>query len=121
LSNKTRAVLIILAGVVLVAIGVFASYLLIQSFQAGQAPLDEEIIVEEVITTEVVITTRDLFLGDRIAEGDVELTSVPIETPPAPPCLRPKTPWAGSSNPTSSRGRWCSLTTWPTRPIITRT
>jgi Flp pilus assembly protein CpaB len=82
LSNKTRAVLIIFAGVVLVAIGVFASYLLIQSFQAGQAPPDEEIIVEEVITTEVVITTRDLFLGDRIAEGDVELTSVPIEMAP---------------------------------------
>jgi len=82
LSNKTRAVLIILAGVVLVAIGVFASYLLIQSFQAGQAPSDQEIIVEEVITTDVVITTRDLFLGDRIAEGDVELTSVPIEMAP---------------------------------------
>jgi pilus assembly protein CpaB len=82
LSNKTKAVLIILAGVVLVAIGVFASFLLIQSFQAGQTPATMEAAEEEIITTDVVVVTRDLFLGDRLAEGDLELATVPIEMAP---------------------------------------
>ncbi len=82
MSNKTKAVLIILAGVVLVAIGVFASFLLIQSFQAGQTPATMEAAEEEIITTDVVVVTRDLFLGDRLAEGDLELATVPIEMAP---------------------------------------
>ncbi len=82
MSNKTKAVLIILAGVVLVAIGVFASFLLIQSFQAGQAPATTVAPEEEIITTDVLVVTRDLFLGDRLAEGDLELASVPIEMAP---------------------------------------
>lgn len=82
MSNKTKAVLIILAGVVLVAIGVFASFLLIQSFQAGQTPATTVAPEEEVITTDVVVVTRDLFLGDRLAEGDLELANVPIEMAP---------------------------------------
>ena len=82
MSNKTKAVLIILAGVVLVAIGVFASFLLIQSFQAEQTPATMEAAEEEIITTDVVVVTRDLFLGDRLAEGDLELATVPIEMAP---------------------------------------
>jgi len=59
LSNKIKALLIILAGVILVGVGVFASYLLIQRFQAQQAP---EVVQEEIVRTDVVAITRDLFL-----------------------------------------------------------
>jgi pilus assembly protein CpaB len=79
LSNKIKAILIILAGIILVAIGVFASYLLIQRFQAQQAPAA---VQEETVKTDVVVVTRDLFLGDTLAEGDLEIASVPVEVVP---------------------------------------
>jgi len=79
LSNKIKALLIILAGVILVGVGVFASYLLIQRFQAQQAPPTAQ---EEIIKTDVVVVTRDLFLGDTLAEGDLEIASVPVEVAP---------------------------------------
>jgi pilus assembly protein CpaB len=79
LSNKIKAILIILAGIVLVAIGVFASYLLIQRFQAQQGP---EIVQEETVKTDVVIVTRDLFLGDTLTAGDLEIASVAVEVVP---------------------------------------
>jgi pilus assembly protein CpaB len=79
LSNKIKALLIILAGVILVGVGVFASYLLIQRFQAQQAP---EVVQEEIVRTDVVAVTRDLFLGDTLMEGDLEVISVPVEVVP---------------------------------------
>lgn len=81
MSNKAKAVLIILVGIVLVAIGVFASFLLIQRLQADQAPAPEVVEVE-IIETEVVVVTRDLFLGDRLTQNDVELISIPEELAP---------------------------------------
>jgi Flp pilus assembly protein CpaB len=82
LSTKAKAIFIIFAGIILVAVGVFASYLLIQSFQVGQAPAEPEFVQEEVIKTDVVVVTRDLFLGDRITEADLELASIPVENAP---------------------------------------
>jgi pilus assembly protein CpaB len=79
LSNKVKAVLIILAGIVLVAIGVFASYLLIQRFQGQQTP---EVAQEEIVRADVVTVTRDLFLGDTLTAGDLEIASVPVEIIP---------------------------------------
>lgn len=79
MSNKVKALLIILAGVILVGVGVFASYLLIQRFQAQQAPPTAQ---EEIIKTDVVVVTRDLFLGDTLTEGDLEIASVPVEVAP---------------------------------------
>ncbi|HAF49231.1 MAG TPA: hypothetical protein DCL08_08360 [Anaerolineaceae bacterium] len=79
LSNKIKAILIILAGIILVAIGVFASYLLIQRFQAQQAPA---VAQEEIVRTDVVAVTRDLFLGDTLTQGDLEVISVPVEVVP---------------------------------------
>ena len=66
-------------GLVLAAIGVFASILMIQRFQASQAPAVLEV---EPIKTSVVIMTRDLVLGDRITEPDVTLVQVPVELTP---------------------------------------
>jgi pilus assembly protein CpaB len=83
LSNKLKAVLIIFLGVILIAIGVFASYLLLQRLQADQAPpAAQEFIEVETIRADVVVVTRDLFLGDRLAAADLELASVPVELVP---------------------------------------
>jgi len=79
LSNKVKVFMIVIVGVVLVVIGVFASILLVQRFQAAQAPV---VVEEETVKTTVVVLTRDLSLGDRIATGDVELASVPVEIAP---------------------------------------
>ena len=79
MSNRVKTILIILAGIILVAIGVFASYLLIQRFQGQQAPQAPQ---EEIVRTDVVVVTRDLFLGDTLADGDLEIASVPVEVVP---------------------------------------
>ena len=79
MSNKTKAVFIIIAGIILVAVGVFASILLVQRFQAGQQP---ETVQEEVVKTSVAVLTRDLLLGDRIEARDIELAEVPVDIVP---------------------------------------
>ena len=81
MANKTKAILIIMAGIFLVAIGVFASLLLIQRLQTDQAP-GPQVIEVETIQTDVVIVTRDMFLGDRINQNDVDRISVPVEVAP---------------------------------------
>jgi pilus assembly protein CpaB len=83
LSNKLKAILIIFLGVILIAVGVFASYLLLQRLQADQAPpATQEFVEVETIRADVVVVTRDLFLGDRLAAADLELASVPVELVP---------------------------------------
>ena len=77
--NKNKVAFIIIAGLILAAIGVFASFSLIQRFQANQAPMLSE---EYTVKTMVVVVTRDLALGDTIAGTDVELASVPVEIAP---------------------------------------
>jgi len=79
LSKKTKTILIIIAGVILVAAGIFASYLLIQRLQAEQEPA---VLEEETVKTVVVVLTRDLSLGDSITSGDVELIIVPVDIVP---------------------------------------
>ncbi len=63
MSNKAKVFLIVIAGLILVAVGVFASILLVQRYQAAQTPVNAE---EETVKTTVVVLTRDLSLGDRI-------------------------------------------------------
>ena len=79
MNNKIKIALMIVMGIILAAIGVFASILMIQRFQASQAP---SVVEVEPLKTSVVIMVRDLALGDRIAENDVTLTNVPIELAP---------------------------------------
>lgn len=79
MSNKAKVFMIVIAGLILVAIGVFASILLVQRYQAAQTPVNVE---EETVKTTAVVLTRDLSLGDRIEVGDVELASVPVEIAP---------------------------------------
>lgn len=79
MSNKTKTVFIIIAGLILVVVGVLASILLVQRFQTGRIPAAS---VKDTIKTTVVVVTRDLFLGDRIEGSDVKLASVPVEIAP---------------------------------------
>jgi pilus assembly protein CpaB len=79
LTTKTKAVLIVIAGLILMAIGVFASILLTQRIRADRSPAT---VNENTVKTDVVVVTRDLFLGDMIAEADVKLVSVPVEIAP---------------------------------------
>ena len=79
MSNKTKAVFIIIVGLILVAIGVFASLLLTQRIQSDRS---SAIVNENTVKTTVVVVTRDLFLGDLIAGTDVTLASVPVEIAP---------------------------------------
>jgi Flp pilus assembly protein CpaB len=78
--KNSRIILIIIAGVILVVIGVFASFSLIQRMEINQVPLAAE--EDAIARTNVVVTTRDLNLGDRLGESDVEILSVPVEIAP---------------------------------------
>jgi pilus assembly protein CpaB len=79
LSNKLKFVLIIVGGLVLIVIGVFASFLLIQRTVPAQEPVNVD---EVTLKTTVVILTRDLSLGDLIESGDVQEVQVPEEIAP---------------------------------------
>jgi len=79
LSNKLKVVLYIIAGAVLVGIGVLASFFLIQRLQAQRAP---EVVEEETVLTDVVIVTRALSLGDTLVSADLDSISVPVEIVP---------------------------------------
>jgi len=79
LSNKIKVILIIIAGLILVVVGVFASATLIQRLQPRQ---ESEAAEEVTVKTEVVVMTRDLNLGDTIISSDVKLASVPVEIAP---------------------------------------
>ncbi len=79
MSNKMKAIFIIIVGLILVVIGIFASTLLIRNLQSNQNPQTAE---EVTVKTSVIVVTRDLQLGDTISEADVMLSRVPIEIAP---------------------------------------
>jgi pilus assembly protein CpaB len=69
----------VIVGIILVAIGVFASYMLVQRFQTDQQSVFTQ---EEMIKTDIVVVTRDLFLGHTLTESDLKLSSIPVENAP---------------------------------------
>jgi pilus assembly protein CpaB len=79
LSNKTKGLFVVILGVILVGIGIFASVLLVKRFQANKAPVTSE---EDTVKTSVVVVTRDMSLGDAIKETDVTMLTVPVELAP---------------------------------------
>ena len=79
MSKKAKPIFIIIAGLILVAVGIFASILLMRRLGATQA---SEEVEAEVVKTTVVVLTKDLYLGDRVESGDVTLSSVPVEIAP---------------------------------------
>jgi Flp pilus assembly protein CpaB len=79
LSNKVKYILIVISGLILLAVGVFASFLLVEYLQSSAGVPEEEEIVEK---TTVVVLTRDMSLGDAITADDVRSISVPVEFVP---------------------------------------
>jgi pilus assembly protein CpaB len=70
---------IIMAGIVLVGIAVFVGILLYQRLNGGPVRAADQ---EDVVKTQVVIVTRDLFLGDQLTDADVKISLVPVELAP---------------------------------------
>jgi Flp pilus assembly protein CpaB len=79
LSNRIKSLLVILAGVVLLGIGIYVSILLYQRFNI---PTPRSLTQGEVVKIQVVTVTRDLFLGDKLTDSDVQLVEVPVELAP---------------------------------------
>lgn len=78
MPNKLKAVFFVFAGIILIGAGIFASILLAQRF-IPEEPTDP---AEEIVKTNVVVLTRDLYLGDTITANDVVLSSVPVDIVP---------------------------------------
>lgn len=68
-----------MAGIILVGIAVFVGILLYQRINGGPIRAANQ---EEVVKTQVVVVTRDLFLGDQLTAADVKLSQVPVELAP---------------------------------------
>ena len=79
MSSKIKVFFVVIVGIVLVAVGVFASYMLIQRFQGNQ---QTPVVQDETVKTNIVVVTRDLFLGDTLTETDLKLVTVPVEVAP---------------------------------------
>lgn len=79
MSSRSRAILIVLVGVLLVVVGIAASFLLIQRInQRNQAAQQQA----QAAKTTIVVMARDMKLGDRIAPADVTISQVPVEVVP---------------------------------------
>ncbi len=66
-------------GIVLVGVGVLASIFIIQKMNLPQRNAQSQ---TNSVMTQVVVLTRDMFLGDKIAAGDVKTMEVPIDVAP---------------------------------------
>jgi len=79
LTNRMKSFWIIMAGIILVGVAIFAGILLYQRLNGGPVRAANQ---EDVVKTQVVVVTRDLFLGDQLSEADVKLVQVPVELAP---------------------------------------
>ncbi len=77
-TRLRNGILISIAGVVLVILGIFFLTRLVSQSLAPLPPPAQP----TPITARVVVTTRDLALGEVISEGDVSVVDVPIELAP---------------------------------------
>lgn len=79
MSNRIKSLLVILAGVILLGIAVYVGILLYQRFSN---PTPRSLTQGEVVKIQVVTVTRDLFLGDKLTDSDVQLVEVPVDLAP---------------------------------------
>jgi len=79
LSKGIRIILFVILGLILIGGGILATFTLINRFRQAQTPPTPE---ELIVKTDVVVVTRDMSLGDTITNGDVDITSIPIELAP---------------------------------------
>lgn len=79
MSTRTRAILISLIGLVLLAAGIFASVLLVNRFLVKSQESQQD---SQIVKGPVVVLTRDMKLGDRLENSDVSIVEVPIDLIP---------------------------------------
>jgi pilus assembly protein CpaB len=79
LSNRMKSFLVILVGLFLVAVGVVVSILLYQRMYGTTQLATNQ---EDVVKTQVVVVTRDLYLGDQLKVEDVKVVNLPVEFAP---------------------------------------
>jgi pilus assembly protein CpaB len=79
LSTRVRTFLIIFVGLVLFIVGVGASLLLINRINAQTQAAQR---ISQAVTSPVVVVTRDMRLGDKISEKDVNISQVPVNLIP---------------------------------------
>ena len=79
MSNRTRAILIVLAGVVLIILGIIAviqlSNRISNTTQAAQAE-------GQTVKNNVVVLARDVSLGDMLEASDLTVSQVPVDLIP---------------------------------------
>ena len=79
MASRSRSILIVIVGILLLAVGIGAAVLLIQRMNAQTAAQAEQ---AQVVKTTIVVMNRDMKLGDRINAGDVTTSDVPVEVVP---------------------------------------
>lgn len=79
MSTRTRAIIITLIGLVLLAAGIFASVLLVNRFIVKNQESQND---SQIVKGPVVVLTRDMKLGDRLEMADLSIVEVPIDLIP---------------------------------------
>lgn len=79
MASRSRSILIVIVGILLLAVGIGAAVLLIQRMNAQTAAQAEQ---AQVVKTTIVVMNRDMKLGDRVNAGDVTTSDVPVEVVP---------------------------------------
>lgn len=82
MNRKVRAILFAVLGIILLGLGIFAVIRLYQQSIPEMLVGTEIIETDTSVEVDVVVTTRDLFLGDLIAEDDITTISMPAEFVP---------------------------------------
>ncbi len=79
MSNSIKVVLLVVVGIILVGVGVLASIFIIQKMNLPRRNAQSQ---TDSVMTQVVVLTRDMFLGDKIAADDIKIIEVPIDVAP---------------------------------------
>jgi len=79
LTKRIQIMLIVIVVTALIGGGIFAVSGLMGRVMQAQDPQNPETFI---VRSPIVVTTRDLSLGDRITESDVEQTNIPVELAP---------------------------------------
>lgn len=79
MSTRTRAILIVSIGVILLAVAVVAGVLLVNRINAQTLAVQQQ---AETVKGTILVMTRDMKLGDRISAEDVTLSEAPVDVIP---------------------------------------
>lgn len=77
MSSRLRiGIIVAVLGIILIILGGFVVFRLYQ--QTLETP-EQEVVVEEVVTVDVLVASRDLEIGHKLTQEDLEIVSIPVE------------------------------------------